>query len=168
MTIGGRKHWIWCAVDQDGYMLDEIVHVRRNTNYAKRLLIRLMKKQVCVPKRIVTDKLVLWCCTVPDHACGRASINQGVNNQAENSQLPLRKRERERVMQRFRSPGTFQRFIGVYSAVRDLFVPTHLNKTVIDLNYTDLRRLHIGRAWLGSRHDHFEPVNCALVPVNLK
>ncbi|SDA99922.1 IS6 family transposase, partial [Sinorhizobium sp. NFACC03] len=25
ISIGGRKHWLWRAVDQDGYVLDEIV-----------------------------------------------------------------------------------------------------------------------------------------------
>ena len=52
-----RRHWLWRAVDQNGYVLDEIVQSRRNTKAAKRLLIRLMKKQGCLPKRIVTDKL---------------------------------------------------------------------------------------------------------------
>jgi putative transposase len=45
VTIGGSKHWLWRAVDQDGYVLDEIVQTRRNTKAAKRLLIRLLKKQ---------------------------------------------------------------------------------------------------------------------------
>lgn len=37
VTIGGRKHWLWRAVDQDGYVLDEIVQGRRNTKAARRL-----------------------------------------------------------------------------------------------------------------------------------
>ena len=57
LTIGSHKHWHWRAVDQGGYVLDEIVQLRRNTKAAKRLLIRLIKKQGGVPKRIVTDKL---------------------------------------------------------------------------------------------------------------
>ncbi len=36
VTIAGRKHWLWRAVDQDGYVLDEIVQNRRNTKAAKR------------------------------------------------------------------------------------------------------------------------------------
>jgi putative transposase len=47
VTITGRKHWLWRAVDQDGFVLDEIVQARRNTKAAKRLLVRLMKKQGC-------------------------------------------------------------------------------------------------------------------------
>ena len=108
VTIGGRKHWLWRAVDQDGYVLDEIVQVRRNTKAAKRLLTRLMSKQGGVPKRIVTDKL-------GSYGAARRQImpavehrsHKGLNNRAENSHLPLRKRER--VMQRFRSAGALHR-----------------------------------------------------------
>ncbi|MBY5701090.1 IS6 family transposase, partial [Rhizobium leguminosarum] len=41
ISIGGQKHWLWRAVDQDGYVLDEIVQTRRDTKAAKRLLVRL-------------------------------------------------------------------------------------------------------------------------------
>ncbi|MBP2444069.1 transposase-like protein [Rhizobium leguminosarum] len=34
VTIGGHRHWLWRAVDQDGYVLDEIVQARRNTKAA--------------------------------------------------------------------------------------------------------------------------------------
>jgi len=45
ISIGGRKHWLWRAVDQDGYVLDEIVQTRRNTKAATRLMIRLLRMQ---------------------------------------------------------------------------------------------------------------------------
>ena len=57
VTIGGKQHWLWRAVDQDGYILDEIVQTRRDTEAAKRLLTRLLKKQGCPPRRMITDKL---------------------------------------------------------------------------------------------------------------
>ncbi|MEX2697722.1 DDE-type integrase/transposase/recombinase, partial [Rhizobium mongolense] len=38
VRINGQKCWLWRAVDQDGYVLDEIVQTRRNTKAAKRLL----------------------------------------------------------------------------------------------------------------------------------
>jgi putative transposase len=38
INIAGRKHWLWRAVDQDGYVLDEIVQSQRDTKAAKRLL----------------------------------------------------------------------------------------------------------------------------------
>ena len=67
MTVAGKKHWLWRAVDQDRYVLDEFLQSRRNTKAAK-LLIRLMKKQGCPPKRIVTDKLRSYGGPPPDHA----------------------------------------------------------------------------------------------------
>jgi putative transposase len=57
ISIAGRKYWLLRAVDQDGYVLDEIVQSRRDTKAAKRLLIRPLKKQGIPPKRIITDKL---------------------------------------------------------------------------------------------------------------
>jgi len=47
-----------------------------------------------------------------------------LNNRAENSHLTLGRRER--AMQGFRSPGCPQRFVNVFSAVRNLFVPPPL------------------------------------------
>jgi transposase-like protein len=57
VTIAGQKHWLWRAVDQDGYVLDEIVQSRRDAKAAKRLLRRLLKQQGCPPRRMITDKL---------------------------------------------------------------------------------------------------------------
>lgn len=57
VMIAGQKHWLWRAVGQDGSVLDEIVQARRNTNAAKRLLRRWLKKQGCPPRRMISDKL---------------------------------------------------------------------------------------------------------------
>ena len=57
VTISGQTHRLWRAVDQDGYVLDEIVQSRRDTRAAKRLLKRLLKKQGRPPRRMITDKL---------------------------------------------------------------------------------------------------------------
>lgn len=121
ISIGGTKHWLWRAVDEDGYVLDEIVQARRDTKAAKRLLVRLLKKQGLTPKRIVTDKL-------RSYGAARRTVmpavehrsHKGLNNRAENSHVPLRKRER--MMQGFRSVGGLQRFVSVFSALRNLFV----------------------------------------------
>src|SRR3712207_1095095 len=122
VTISGQKHWLWRAVDQDGYVLDEVVQTRRDTKAAKRLLKRLLRKQGGPPRRMITDKL-------GSYAAARRQImpavehrsHKGLNSQAENSHLPLRRREQ--TMQGFRSPGGLQRFVSVFSAVRNLFVP---------------------------------------------
>lgn len=122
VTIAGKKHWLWRAVDQDGYILDEIVQTRRDTRAARRLLRRLLKKQGCAPRRMITDKL-------GSYTAARRQImpaiehraHKGLNNHAENSHIPFRKRER--VMQRFRSPEGLQRFVAIFSAARNLLVP---------------------------------------------
>jgi len=126
VAIAGKKHWLWRAVDQDGYVLDEIVQTRRNTKAAKRLLTRLLKKQGMAPKRMVTDKL-------RSYGAARRQVipnvehrsHKGLNNRAENSHLPFRKRER--VRQGFRSIGSLQHFVSIFSAVRNLFVPSSTN-----------------------------------------
>lgn len=128
ITIAGRKHWLWRAVDQDGYVLDEIVQNRRNTTAARRLLTRLLKKQGIAPKWMITDKLRSYGAArrqVMPHVEHRP--HKGLNNRAENSHVPLRKRER--MMQGFRSPGGLQRFVSVFSAVRNLFLPTRSQRS---------------------------------------
>lgn len=95
VSIGGRKYWLWRAVDQDGYVLDEVVQVRRDTKAAKRLLVRLLKKHGLAPKRIVTDKLRSYGAVKRDvMPAVEHRSHKGLNNGAENSHLPLRKRER--------------------------------------------------------------------------
>jgi putative transposase len=133
ISIGGRKHWLWRAVDQDGYVLDEIVQTRRNTKAAKRLLIRLLKKQGLAPRRIITDKLRSYGAAkrqvMPDV---EHRSHKGLNNRAENSHVPLRKRER--MMQGFRSQENLQRFIAIFSALRNLFVPPRSKHSAIAIH----------------------------------
>ena len=143
VSIAGRKHWLWRAVDQDGYVLDEIVQNRRNTKAAKRLLTRLLKKQCGAPKRMITDKL-------GSYGAARRQVmpdvehrsHKGLNNRAENSHVPLRKRER--TMQGFRSPGGLQRFVSIFSALRNLFVPPPSNRSALA---THLHRLQAMAEW---------------------
>jgi len=143
ITIAGKKRWLWRAVDQDGYILDEIVQTRRDTKAAQRLLRRLLKKQGCPPRRMITDKL-------GSYAAARRQImpaiehraHKGINNRAENSHLPLRRRER--AMQDFCSPGGLQRFIAIFSAVRNLFVPLRSRRAAFT---THLHRLRAMAHW---------------------
>lgn len=143
VTVAGKKHWLWRTVDQDGYILDEIVQTRRDTKAARRLLRRLLRKQGCAPPAHDHRQARLLCrSSPPDHAGDRASRAQGLNNRAENSHLPLRKRER--AMQGFRSPGGLQRFVPVFSAVRNLFVPPRSRRCALA---THLHRLDAMAHW---------------------
>src|SRR5215211_2858592 len=60
ITIAGEKHWLWRAVDQDGIVLDVLVQSRRDKQAAKRLLRKLLKKQMRPPRVMVTDKLASY------------------------------------------------------------------------------------------------------------
>src|SRR4051812_24615259 len=60
LMIGGQKHWLWRAVDQDGFVLDVLVQSRRDKKAAKRLLRKLLKKQCRAPRVMVTDKLASY------------------------------------------------------------------------------------------------------------
>ena len=88
ITINGEKRYLWRAVDQHGYVLDEIVQVRRNTGAAKRLLERLLRKQGCPPRRMITDKLSSYA-AVKRKVMPNVEHRQhkGLNNRAENSHV---------------------------------------------------------------------------------
>jgi putative transposase len=143
VTISGKKHWLWRAVDQDGYVLDEIVQDRRDTKAAKRLLKRLLRKQGGPPRRMITNKL-------GSYAAAQRQVmpevehrsHKGLNNRAENSHLPFRRRER--VMQGFQAPRYLQRFVSVFSAVHNLFVPSHSHRFA---SATHLHRLTAMAEW---------------------
>src|ERR671917_1197452 len=60
ISIAGRKHWLWRAVDQQGIVLDILVQSRRNANAAKRLLRKLLKKQGITPRVMIADKLASY------------------------------------------------------------------------------------------------------------
>uniref|UniRef100_UPI0035AB72B7 DDE-type integrase/transposase/recombinase n=1 Tax=Rhizobium meliloti TaxID=382 RepID=UPI0035AB72B7 len=64
---------------------------------------------------------LIWCCKTGGDARVEHRSHKGRNNRAENSHVPLRKRER--MMQGFRSVGGLQRFTSIFSALRNLFVP---------------------------------------------
>lgn len=61
ITIAGKKHWLWRAVDQDGFVLDVLVQSRRNARTAKRLMQKLLKSQGHPPRAMITDKLRSYC-----------------------------------------------------------------------------------------------------------
>lgn len=108
VKIAGRSYRLWRAVDQHCVVLEEILQSKRDKRAAKRLLISLLKCWGCVPKRIITDKLRSFGSAKREVALGLDTwSHKGLNNRAENSHLPLRKRER--AMQGFRSPGGLQR-----------------------------------------------------------
>jgi putative transposase len=120
VSIAGKKQWLWRAVDQDGFVLDVLVQSRRNAKAAERLMRKLLKKQGCTPRVMITDKL---------RSCAAAKRqlmpgvehrrHKGLNNRAENSHQPMRRRER--VMKRFKSARQLQRFVSIHDPIANLF-----------------------------------------------
>ena len=151
VVIRGEVHCRWRAVDQHGVVLDESLQRRRDKRAAKRLLIKLLKRQDRAPRRIVTDKLASHRAAKREVAPGMEHRNhKGLNNRAENAHVPLRKRERQ--MQGFRSAGGLQRLTSVFSAVRSLFVPppskrpafsTHLHRLAALARWRNAARLGV-------------------------
>ena len=127
VTLNGRQQYLWRAVDEDSDVLDILVQSRRNRRAAARFFRKLLKRQQCVPRRLITDKLLrsypAACRTVMSSVVH--CTDQYANNRAEVSHQPTRQRERQ--MRRFKSAAHVQRFASVHSVVRNLFaVGRHL------------------------------------------
>jgi putative transposase len=126
VTIQGRRHYLWRAVDQDGDVIDILVQPRRDRRAAERFFRMLLKGQGREPRRLVTDKLRSYVAAqrtvMPSvvHDTGRYK-----NNRAEVSHQPTRQRERQ--MRRFKSSAQAQRFLSVHGITQNLFrVGRHL------------------------------------------
>jgi putative transposase len=149
VVIRGEVHWLWRAVDRHGVVLDEILQRRRDKRAANRLLVTLLKRQGWAPRRLVTDKLAWYGTAKRELAPGiEHRSHKGLNNRAENSHLPLRKRERQ--MQGFHSAGALQRFTSIFSAVRDLFVPSASKRSALSTYLHRLATFAAGAALLAS------------------
>ncbi len=120
VRIGGKRMYLWRAVDDEGEVLDVLVQPRRDKAAARKLMRKLLKKQGFAPTVVITDKLGSYSSAFRDIGLG-ARHEQGLrkNNRAENSHLPVRRRERK--LQRFKSPGSAQRFLSAHAAVYNTF-----------------------------------------------
>ena len=58
ISIAGEQHWLWRAVDQDGFVLDVLIQRRRNSRVAQRLMKKLLKSAGTPPRVMITDKRV--------------------------------------------------------------------------------------------------------------
>jgi putative transposase len=99
-----------------------LVQARRDANAAKRFFKRLLRDLQFVPRVIVTDKL-------RSYGVAQRHLFPGVehrrsrylNNRAENSHRPTRRRERQ--MQRFKSPEQAQDFLSAHAFIHGHFTP---------------------------------------------
>ena len=126
VTINGKKHWLWRAVDQHGAVLDVLVQSQRDRHAARRLMRKLLKKQGRAPRVLITDKLKSYAAANRDLGINvEHRQHKGLNNRAENSHQPTR--VREKVMRRFKSARHLQRFASVHDQVGNLFMYCRYN-----------------------------------------
>ena len=127
VRINGETHYLWRAVDHEGEVLEVFVTKRRDRRAALNFLKRAMKRYG-QPKVIVTDRLRSYRAAMnvlgngADQECGR-----WLNNRAENSHQPFRRRER--AMAKFRGFETLQKFASVHASIHNHFnQDRHLNR----------------------------------------
>jgi putative transposase len=143
VTIQGKRMYLWRAVDSEGEVLDLLVQAKRDTKAALRLMRKLLTKQGYAPHELVTDQL-------GSYGAARRKLGlscrhvQGLreNNRAENSHQVVRRRERK--MQRFKSPGSAQRFLSMQARVQNTF---NLQRHLISRRTLRLFRAEATHAW---------------------
>ena len=120
-SVGGKRMYLWRAVDDEGEILDMVMRPYRDVLTATRFLAKLLLSYKQFPERIVTDGLGSYWSAARRlriehvHVYGRSRKN----NRAENSHLPIRRRERK--MQKFKSRQSAQCFLDTFSAVYNTF-----------------------------------------------
>ena len=119
VRINGETLYLWRAVDHEGEVLESFVTKKRDYKAALRFLRKAMKRYGR-PKAIVTDKLRSY------HAAmkvignaKRQETGRWLNNRAENSHQPFRRRER--AMAKFRSAKSLQKFASIHASVHNHF-----------------------------------------------
>ncbi len=120
VSIRGKKHWLWRAVDREGFVMEVLVQSRRNVGAAKRLVRKLLKGP-----GTITDKLRSYGAAKREiMPCVEHRSHKGFNIRAENSHQPARRRER--IMKRFKSQRHLQRFVSIHDPIANLFhIPRH-------------------------------------------
>ena len=119
VRINGETHYLWRAVDHEGEVLESFVTKKRDRKAALRFLKKAMKRYGR-PEVIVTDRLRSYRAAMREIGNeARQVTGRWLNNRAENSHQPFRRRER--AMAKFRSPATLQKFAAVHASIHNHF-----------------------------------------------
>jgi len=119
VRINGEMHYLWRAVDQEGEVLEVFATKRRDRKAALRFLRKTMKRYGH-PEAIVTDRLRSYRAAMKVIGnAERQETGRWLNNRAENSHQPFRRRER--AMAKFRSAKSLQKFVSIHSSVHNHF-----------------------------------------------
>ena len=119
VKINGATRYLWRAVDHEGEVLESFVTKTRDRRAALKFLKKAMRRYGR-PSDIVTDRLRSYGAALKDLGRGDdREMGRWINNRAENSHLPFRRRER--AMLRFRRMSNLQKFASVHGTVHNLF-----------------------------------------------
>jgi putative transposase len=120
VKINGELHYLWRAVDHEGEVLEVVATKRRDRKAALGLLKTLMKKYGR-PHAVVTDRCRSYGAAMKEigNADRQRCEGRWINNRAENSHQPFRRRER--AMLKLRSMATLQKFSSVHAVVHNHF-----------------------------------------------
>ncbi len=119
VKISGEQHYFWRAVDHEGEVLESVVTKTRDRKAALKFL-KKSKKRRGRPHILVTEKLRSYGAAMKDIGnADKQETGRWLNNRAENSHLPFRRRER--AMLRFRQMRCLQKFASVQSSVQNHF-----------------------------------------------
>jgi putative transposase len=119
VRVNGEIRYLWRAVDHEGEVLEAFVTKRRDRRAALTFLRKAMKRHG-QPEVIVTDRLRSYCAAMKVIGnAPRQQTGRWLNNRAENSHQPFRRREQ--AMARFRSTGSLQKFASIHSSIRNHF-----------------------------------------------
>ena len=119
VKINGERHYLWRAVDHEGEVLEVFVSKRRDRRAALKFLKKSMRRYGR-PAAIVTDRLRSYGAALREIGGSDLQITgRWLNNRAENSHLPFRRRER--AMLRFRRMRSLQKFAAVHSSIHNHF-----------------------------------------------
>jgi len=119
VRINGETFYLWRAVDHEGEVLESFVTKKRDRKAALKFLRNTMK-HYDQPHEIVTDKLRSYSAAMKVIGnAARQETGRWLNNRAENSHLPFRRRER--AMQGFRQMRSLQKFSSVHASVYNHF-----------------------------------------------
>ena len=121
VKITGKLCYLWRAVDHEGEVLETVVTAKRDKAAALKFLKRIMKKYG-QPRSVVTDGHCSYPAAMKEIGnVDRHEVGRRLNNRAENSHQPFRRRER--AMQRFRSAKTLQKFSSIHAQFHNHFLP---------------------------------------------
>jgi len=123
VRVKGERRYLWRAVDHEGEVFESFVTRKRDKAAALKFLRKALKRHG--PAQVVfTDRLRSYRAAMKQLGnTERQEVGRRLNNRAETSHQPFRRRER--AMQRFRRMKTLQQFVATHASFHNHFSQEH-------------------------------------------